>query len=124
MKIEISNGAVQVSNNEITPRCISINLHATSREVEVDARHRPARLATDEHDGRDAYIYINVKADERDYEVPQDERGSFRRTAVEQNLYLDVDDARALLDALQKALDCAEQTIMDPDRDDGFRALR
>lgn len=85
-----------------------LRLHATDRKVEVDARHWPARDENDEHGERDAYIYININADERDYEVPADERNSYRRRAVEQNIYLNVDDARALLDALQKAIDCAD----------------
>ena len=57
-------------------------------------------------------------------EVPAAERDSFGRKAVGQGSFLGVDDARERLDVLQKAIDCAEQTIMDPDRDEGFRPLR
>ncbi len=109
MKIEISNGAVQISNSNFQPRCFNINLHAVNREVEVDVRHWPARDENNEHGKRDAYIYININAAERDYEVPAVEAdGNFRRKAVEQNIYLNVDDARELLGALQKAIDCAD----------------
>lgn len=105
MRIDFQNGAVSVTNSE---RCFNISIHATDRKVEVDARYWAARSKNDEHGERDAYIYIGINADERDYEVPADEHGSYRRKAVEQNLYLDVDDARELLKVLQRAIDCAD----------------
>lgn len=109
MKIEIGNGAIQISNSEEhTPRCFDVSLHATGRKVEVGASFWHARDESDEHGKRDAYVSLSIKADEREFEVPADERDSFRRKAVEQYIYLDVNDARELLDALQKAIDCAD----------------
>lgn len=109
MKIEIRNGAVTVTNSqEFTPRCIDINTHLCGREVESSASFWAARNKNHENGERAAYVSVNVSGLELDHEIPREERDSFRRRAIEQVTYLDVEDARALRDALTAALDCAD----------------
>ena len=101
---EISNGTTTVKNSPAhSPRCVDVVTHLCERQVEVSASHWPQV-----GDRREAYISVRVSGQERDYEVPSHERGSYRRLSTEQTTYLDIEDARALRDALTVALDCAD----------------
>ena len=109
MEISISNGTTTAKNSpKHTPRCVDVNTHIIGRNVESHASHWPARAAGHEDGERAAYITFEVKADEVEYEVPNSERKSFRQRSTEQVTFLDVEDARALRDALTVALDCAD----------------
>lgn len=109
MQIEIKNGTTHVKNSpDHTPRCLDVSTHLCGRDVESSASHWPAREKGHEDGEREAYISFDLKALEADYEVPQDERDSYRRRSTEQTTFMDVEDARALRDALTIALDCAD----------------
>lgn len=108
MEFQIHNGAVEAHTYASSPRCVSIDLHLSDREVEANATHSPARGKDHEHGEREAYICLTVKAGERDYEIPKDERDSCRRSAVEQHTFLDIEQARAIVEALSAAIACAE----------------
>lgn len=111
MEIQIGNGAVTVRNSpQHTPRCLDITTHLCGRKVESAARHQPARDKNHKDGARAAYIVFDVSADEQDFEVPLVERDTeiFRKRSTDQSTFLDVEDARALRDALTAALDCAD----------------
>ncbi len=109
MQINIKNGTVAVHNSpDHTPRCLDISTHLCGRTVESSATHWPARPKDDVDGERAAYISVQVKADEMDFEVPRDEEDEYRKRSTEQSTYYDIEDARALRDALTIALDCAD----------------
>lgn len=114
MEFQIHNGAVEAHTYASSPRCVSIDLHLSDREVEANATHAPARGKDHEHGEREAYICLTVKAGERDYEIPKNERDSRgfplsrRCSAVEQHTFLDIEQARAIVEALSAAIACAE----------------
>lgn len=106
-KFDVRNGAVQVKNSpEHTPRCIDVSTHLIGRTVESNARFWAARDKTSDQPARDAYVSVGIRADELSFETPRSDEGNFT-PATEQTVYLEVDDARALRDALNEALDCA-----------------
>jgi hypothetical protein len=109
MEIKISNGSTTAKNSpQHTPRCVDVSTHIIGRNVESSASHWSARDADHADGARGAYITFEVKADEVEYEIPASERDSFRQRSTEQVTFLDVEDARALRDALTVALDCAD----------------
>ena len=109
MNINASNGSTSVSTlPQFTPRCLDVTTHLCGREVESSSTHWPATDETHKHGARDAYITVGVSALERGFEVPEDERDSFRRKTTDQTMFLDIEDARKLRDALTEALDCAD----------------
>ena len=111
MEIKIANGTTTVKNSpQHTPRCIDVNTHICGRTVESSAYHWPARGKGHADGERAAYISFDVKAYEADHEVPLPERNTelSRKRSTEQTTFLDVEDARALRDALTVVLDCAD----------------
>ena len=103
MKIDIRNHAVSVSNSpDYAPRCLDVNTHLVGREVEVGARYWPARDKSHESGESVEYITVKVHADEHEHEASKDD--SYKHRITEQYLYLDMEDVRALRDALTLAM--------------------
>ncbi len=107
-KFEVANGAVQVKNSpEHTPRCIDISTHLIGRNVETNARFWTAREEGDGRGAAKAYVSVSIRAHELVFETPKSEVDNFT-PATEQTIFFDVENARALRDALTAALDCAD----------------
>ena len=107
MRIKVEGNGVSVSNSpEHTPRCMDVSTHLCGRDVETRATFNEAREKTHEDGERDAYIVVGIVAKEFSFEAPESERAplSYARNATEQSLFLDIEDARALRDALTNAL--------------------
>lgn len=108
MEINLRNGAVTVKNSpRHTPRCIDINTHLCGREVESSASFWTAHDKDHKDGERAAYVSVSVVGKELAHEIPWEENDMIPR-ATEQVIYLDVEDARALRDAISAALDCAD----------------
>lgn len=111
METIFRNGAVTVKNSPaFTPRSIDINTHLCGREVESSASFWTARDKNHKDGERAAYVSVSVKGNELSHETPRDEseREYFTPRATEQVTYLEIEDARALRDALSAALACAD----------------
>ncbi len=107
-KFEAGNGAVTVtSGGSYTPRCVDVSTHLCGRDVETNAKFWASRDKGDGREARDAYVTVSLKGFERDFEIPKSDKDNFT-PATDQNIFFDVEDARALRDALTAALDCAD----------------
>lgn len=108
MAIKIENGSTTVEQTFIDPRTLRVTYHATCRDTEFRAHFNPAK-PDDKHGDHPAYIDVGVTIGEKHYETPEGERREGRSlVSAELVGFLSIEQARALLDALKRALDCAE----------------
>jgi len=102
MLVNVNNGAVNVSSSKHTPRCLDINTHFCGRTVKTSATHWPERDKDHKDGKRTAYISVRIHAAEEEWEVPE---GEISQNATEQTIFLDIEHARALRDAITAALE-------------------
>lgn len=120
LEINIKNGGVRVSNNVCTPKCLDISVHLRDRALEVKATHWPAHAAEHVDGARDAYISLGVKARENAYESKD---SAFPSYVMEQDMFFDVEQARAMRDALSEALAEADAAAIAEDARDRKEAF-